>query len=268
MASTTAESKSPRRPLPMAAATVQDLTRLLSESREPVFLTGAGMSTESGIPDFRSQTGLYNSGISEEIFDINAFRRDPEAFFAFARRFLRQTLEAEPNPGHRAIADLETLCGRPVQVITQNIDDLHQRAGSTRVYPIHGTLETCTCQRCGEKIAAVALQPIIEAGTVPRHQACGGVWKHDIVFFGEFLPVAELTASERAVAAADLLIVAGTSLRVYPAAALPASRRPECRLLIINRTPTELDSQADLVCRGSIGDLLSNAVATLADTGR
>ncbi len=225
-----------------------------------VFLTGAGMSTESGIPDFRSPTGLYAGGVGEEVFELEVFRKRPEVFYTFARRFLDTVRQARPNAGHRAMA---MLAGRPdkrVAVITQNIDTLHQDAGSPVVHPVHGTLATSRCARCGTCLPTRDLWPAIEAGTVPRHEPCGGVFKPEIVFFGEPLPEDVFDAAERAVREADLLVIAGTSLAVYPAAWLPQARSRECRLVVINRSPTPLDGEAEFVFRETIGSVLLAAI--------
>lgn len=240
--------------------TIVRLRALLRDSRRITCLTGAGMSTESGIPDFRSTRGLYASGVSEEVFAIRAFERDPGMFYTFARTFLRDTLNAQPNAGHRALAALARLPGKDVRVCTQNIDTLHQAAGSPEVYPLHGTLQTAHCRVCGERTESAALWPEIAAGRVPRHAGCGGVMKPDIVFFGEPLPPDAWEASARAAAAADLFLVAGTSLAVYPAAGLPALRAPACRLVILNRTATPLDGEADLVLHASIAETLEQAI--------
>lgn len=224
-----------------------------------VFLTGAGMSTESGIPDFRSPTGLYAGGVNEDVFDIEVFRSRPEVFYEFAHRFLDTVRRAQPNAGHRAMAALAHRPGKRVNVITQNIDTLHQDAGSPLVHPVHGTLATSRCVRCTAQVPTSELWPAIEAGTVPRH-SCGGVFKPEIIFFGEPLPEAVFAAAEVAVRQADLLVIAGTSLAVYPAAGLPQGRSRACQLVIINRSPTPLDKEADLVFRSSIGAVFAAAV--------
>ena len=248
----------------MTSAGQTQLGNYFSEAQRIVFLTGAGMSTESGIPDFRSATGLYNTGVNERVFDIAAFRDTPELFYEFARAFLDTIRHAKPNAGHRAMAALERQPGKHVQVITQNIDRLHQEAGSSKVHQVHGTLEYSHCMTCGHRIKTEQHWPAIEAGRVPRHEACGGVFKPEIVFFGEMLPQDVLNAAERAVAEAGLLVIAGTSLQVYPAAGLPAARRPDCRLVIINQTPTPLDDEADLTFDRRIGQVLEPAVQRAA----
>jgi NAD-dependent deacetylase len=226
-------------------------------------LTGAGMSTESGIPDFRSREGLYNTVTSESLFDIRAFDRDPERFYRLSRTFYEDMLKAEPNAGHRALAALEHEHGKQVDIATQNIDMLHQKAGCTHVYPVHGTTETATCRRCGEQRYTDDIWEDVRAGRLPIHTRCGGLFKPDIVFYGEMLPPEMLMRSEIAIGRADLLLVMGTSLVVYPAAALPQARRSDCMLAIVNRTPTGLDGEAGLVIHGSIGDVLDAALQEL-----
>ena len=245
------------------ASDIDKLASHLRLAERIVFLTGAGMSTESGIPDFRSPTGIYATITSETIFDLDTFLDDPAPFFEFARSFFKNMQHAEPNAGHRAITDLQERHGKDVAVCTQNIDMLHQRAGTTTVYTVHGTTETSTCTRCEVRRKTEVLWPLIESGQIPRHDHCGGVFKPDIVFFGEALPEAMFAASHRAIARADLLVVCGTSLGVYPAASLPSARRGDCILDIINRTPTPLDSSAHRVIRGTIGEALADAVARL-----
>lgn len=239
---------------------LERFARLLSESKRIVFLTGAGMSTASGIPDFRSSTGLYQTGVNENVFDITAFRKSPAEFYAFAVKFYSLIRDAQPNAAHYAIAELARLPDKNVKVVTQNIDLLHQKAGVKTVYPVHGTVEISHCLQCGEIVKTEMLANLIEAGVVPRHKNCGGVFKPDIVFFGEMLPEDVFAGAQKAISAADLLVVAGTLLQVYPVAALPDCRRPECRLVIINQMETALDHEADLLLRADVGEILPPAV--------
>ncbi len=225
----------------------------MAAARRIVFLTGAGISTESGIPDFRSETGLYANRIGPEIFDLHAFLADPTPFYRFARRFLPILEAAQPNAAHRAIARLARMPGKEVSVITQNIDTLHQAAGTPAVLAIHGNIERSHCLRCGTQVPTRSLRSAILRGECPRHPGCGGIFKPDIVFFGEPLPAEVFAAAEAAVRAADLLVVVGTSLTVQPAAGLPLLRSPQCRTLVINRSETWLDPEADCVIRGSAG---------------
>ncbi|MDX9982259.1 MAG: Sir2 family NAD-dependent protein deacetylase, partial [Lentisphaeria bacterium] len=181
--------------------------------------------------------------------------------------FFGELWNAEPNPGHRALARLETEFGKRVDIATQNIDTLHQRAGSTRVHPLHGTIDTMSCPRCGAGCSSLDARPDLEAGRLPRC-ACGAVWKPDIVFFGEMLPEHAMADALAAMRRADLVLVLGTSLAVYPAAMLPSHRAPAARLVLVNLTPTPLDREADLVCRKPAGALLGQAIDILAGNPR
>ena len=217
---------------------------LVSSSVKIAVLTGAGISTASGIPDFRSADGIY-SRRNANVFDIGEFHRNPAVFYDFAREFYPLVKKAEPNAAHRALAKWEKQ-GKDVRIATQNIDDLHQRAGSTRVYPVHGTVLTSTCLCCGRTCLTAELELEVMAGHLPAC-ACGGVFKPDIVFFGEMLPESAWNHSAQAMAEADLVLVLGTSLVVYPAAALPDSRKADARVVVVNRDPTPLDRFADQV---------------------
>ncbi len=233
---------------------VNTLTDWISRSERIVFLTGAGISTESGIPDFRSPGGLYSDPANVNIFEIDAFLADPVHFYRFAQKFLPMMEEGRPNPAHLIIARLQE--SHRVTVVTQNIDDLHQRAGSRTVWCVHGNLEFSRCLECGHRIATRELYPLIRKGEVPYH-SCGGVYKPEVTFFGESLPQTDWLNSQRAIEEADLLCVVGSSLVVYPAAGLPALRRRGCKLVIVNREPTSLDGEADLVLSGSAGEIFS-----------
>ncbi|MDP8237325.1 MAG: Sir2 family NAD-dependent protein deacetylase [Candidatus Erginobacter occultus] len=227
----------------------------LEETGNAVFMTGAGISTESGIPDFRSPGGLYSDPANVNVFDIDSFLADPSIFYRFWARFLPVLEQARPNPAHRAIARLQD--SRKVTVVTQNIDDLHQRAGSRTVWSVHGTVATSRCLKCGARTETAELLPVIRLGEVPRH-SCGGVFKPEVTFFGEGLPELDWTNSQTAIQEAGLLCLVGTSLTVFPAAQLPAFRKPGGRLVIVNRDPTPFDSEADLVIRGSAGEVFGD----------
>lgn len=232
----------------------EQFKRWVEESDRMVFLSGAGISTESGIPDFRSPGGLYSDPANLNIFDITAFLSDPAPFYRFAGKFLPIMEKARPNRAHTVIARLQDRLR--VTVVTQNIDDLHQRAGSEIVWCVHGNLEFSRCLKCGHRIKTNKLYPIIQQGQVPLHD-CGGVYKPEVTFFGEPLPPVDWTNSQRAIEEADLLCVVGSSLTVYPAASLPAYRNSDCRLVLVNRDPTPLDGEADLVLRGNAGDVFA-----------
>ncbi len=240
----------------------QTLVDLFRRARDIVFLTGAGMSTESGIPDFRSAQGLYASGVTEEVFDVDVFRSRPEVFYGFVRAYLPAFRAARPHAGHKAITALARRPFANVSVITQNIDTLHQDAGNPVVLPLHGSLADSICQRCGAVTTTESLWPKIEAGRVPEH-GCGGVFKPDIVFYGELLPPEILRAAKNRVYAADLLVVCGTSLVVNPAGALPDQRQSTCKVVVINQGETWLDPEADLVLREPAGVVLGSACGIL-----
>lgn len=230
----------------------EELRGRLQTARRVVFLTGAGISTESGIPDFRSPGGLYSDPANADVFDISTFLSDPGIFYKFWARFLPVLERARPNAAHLAIARLQE--DREVTVVTQNIDDLHQRAGSRTVWCVHGTVASSRCLKCGARTATAELLPTIRRGEAPLH-SCGGVFKPEVTFFGEGLPETDWANSREAIREADLLCLVGTSLTVFPAARLPDFRRPDCRLVIVNRGPTPLDPEADLVIRGSAGEV-------------
>jgi len=229
---------------------VERLAELVSSARSIAVLTGAGISTASGIPDFRSAGGVYSDEGNVNVFDLDAFNRDPSIFYTFAREFYPKVRDAEPNSAHRALADWQR-CGKNVTVVTQNIDDYHQRAGSDPVYTVHGNHIHSTCRACGAHVETESLLPAIGNGEIP-HCPCGGVFKPDIVFFGEMLPEFDWNASVRAIGQADLMLVLGTSLVVHPAAALPGYRPPGSRLAIVNHDPTPLDPEADCVIHDDI----------------
>ena len=244
----------------MARDSVATLHTWFDEATRIVFLTGAGISTESGIPDFRSASGIYTRGVSTNVFDINAFHLDPSLYYDFAREFCDISTKAEPNGAHQAIAELGRRPGKEVTVVTQNIDDLHQRAGSDPVWCVHGNLEWSRCLRCGARIKTIELMDTIRSGAVPKH-SCGGVYKPEVTFFGEMLPERDFFEAQRAVSRAEVLIVVGSSLTVYPAAGLPFARRKSCHYAIINRDSTEQDGVAELVIHDTASEVLLAAVA-------
>ena len=241
---------------------IERLAKILSGSSSAVFFGGAGMSTESGIPDFRSALGIYNQKLHqtyspEEMASYNFFAAHPEEFFEFYRaRFVY--LDAKPNAGHIALAELERR-GHLAAVVTQNIDGLHQVAGSRVVYELHGSIRRSYCVKCGAKYD---IDYVMENTPVPHCEHCGGIVKPDVVLYGEQLNEETLHDSIRAIAAADTLIVGGTSLIVYPAAGLIDYFRGN-HLVLINKTATRADVDAELVIREPIGQTLSEAVARI-----
>ncbi|MEI6891883.1 MAG: Sir2 family NAD-dependent protein deacetylase [Pontiella sp.] len=244
---------------------VERLSEWVRDAKSIAVLTGAGISTGSGIPDFRSASGIYSNPQNVNVFDLDAFHRDPSIFYTFAREFYPQVRDAQPNAAHRALAAMDR-----VTVVTQNVDDYHQRAGSNPVYTVHGNHILSTCQTCGEQIETKNLFPIIlsaEAlaradGRVP-YCGCGGVYKPNITFFGEPLPEYDWAKSEHAMREADLVLVLGTSLQVYPAASLPSYRPWDARLVIINQEPTPLDGEAQLVIHDDLCEVMERVTIGL-----
>lgn len=238
---------------------VEKLAKILSESSRAVFFGGAGMSTESGIPDFRSATGIYNQKLHktfspEEMASYSFFVEHPEEFFDFYRtRFIY--LDAKPNAGHLALAELERR-GNLAAVVTQNIDGLHQLAGSKIVYELHGSIRRSYCIACGAKYD---VEFILNNSPIPYCTKCKGIVKPDVVLYEESLDSNILMASIKAIAEADTLIVGGTSLVVYPAAGLVDYFHGE-HLILINKSETRADKFAELVIRENIGETLSKCL--------
>jgi NAD-dependent deacetylase len=235
------------------------LAALVRERQPCVVLTGAGVSTESGIPDFRSDSGVWAEVDPFEVASIQAFRRDPEGVWAFYRQRIDMLLEAEPNDAHRALAKLER-CGLVEAVITQNIDTLHTRAGSREVVEVHGSIRFSECRSClwREPLDGVLAQ--LRAGGLPVCPHCGEVLKPGITLFGELLPPGALERATELARSAGLLLVVGSSLEVWPAAGLPLEARS---FAIVNRGPTALDDQALLRIDGGAGETLTAVVQAL-----
>jgi NAD-dependent deacetylase len=232
----------------------------LIQSRQPtVVLTGAGISTESGISDFRSPTGIWAEVDPMEYASIGAFRADPEKVWSFYAKRVDMLTSAAPNAGHLALAELERR-GLVKAVITQNIDLLHTRAGSQDVVEVHGSIRTASCLECG------ARHPLDESMLpVPRCH-CGAVLKPDVVFFGELLPRAEIDRAYELARSAALMLVVGSGLEVYPVAELPLETlRTGGSLAIVNRGETTLDAKAELKIDGSAGETLSAVLAAVTD---
>lgn len=231
---------------------IETLQRWVDESSRIVFFGGAGVSTESGIPDFRSVDGLYHQQYQyppETILSRSFFDRQPEEFYRFYRGKML-CLDARPNAAHKKLAELER-GGRLRSVVTQNIDGLHQAAGSQRVWELHGSVLRNRCMSCEKPwpVSAVA-----ESAGVPRC-TCGGVIKPDVVLYEEGLDTATIDASIRAIREAEVLIIGGTSLAVYPAAGLIDYFNGKY-LVVINKSPTPRDRQADLLISEPIGEVL------------
>ncbi len=237
---------------------IEFAAELLRKVERAVVLTGAGISTPSGIPDFRSEgTGLWSHAEPLEVASLNTFRTHPEKFYAWFRPLATQIFEAKPNEAHLALAQLEEE-GHIRTILTQNIDMLHQKAGSKTVIEMHGTVATLSCSQCFQQVEAFPfLRPFVEKGELPRCPSCGAVLKPNVILFGEQLPQDAWFAAQRACRACDLMLVAGSSLEVLPVAGLPMQALDHgAHLLIINNTPTYLDVRADAVMQGNVADIL------------
>jgi len=242
---------------------IRKLADLIRQRQPCVVLTGAGVSTESGIPDFRSPTGLWAEADPLEVASLQAFRADPERVWAFYAPRLRMLTRAEPNAAHLALAELERR-GLVRGLITQNIDLLHERAGSGDVIELHGSIRTATCPSCGDVHPLEEVAASIEARGVPQCRKCGAVLKPDVVLFGELLPEPTIDRAYELARRAALMLVVGSALEVFPAADLPLETlRAGGALAIVNREPTPLDEEADLRIGGSAGEALSALVAAL-----
>lgn len=240
---------------------MEKLIEMLRKSDNIVFFGGAGVSTESGIPDFRSEQGIYKTqqmfGVSPEtILSHTYFMQHTEKFYDFYKTTMVYT-DAKPNKAHEALAKLEAM-GKLKAVVTQNIDGLHQAAGSRTVYELHGTVHKNKCMRCGRDYG---LEAVMRADGVPRC-TCGGIIKPEVVLYEEGLDGGTMERSVRAIQQADMLIVGGTSLNVYPAAGFVQYYKGN-RLVLINKSATPYDGYANLLIHDSIGKVLSEAVAAL-----
>ena len=233
----------------------EQLQKMIDESQNIVFFGGAGVSTESGIPDFRSADGIYHQSYKyspEQVVSHSFFIQHTEAFYEFYKEKMMM-LDAKPNAAHRKLAELE-MAGKLKAVVTQNIDGLHQAAGSKVVYELHGSTHRNYCMKCG---ASCDAELVRRSSGVPRCEKCGGMIKPDVVLYEESLNEKVLDGAIRAIAAADLLIVGGTSLAVYPAAGLLQYFRGDA-LVLINKGATPMDNNADLLIQQPIGQVLGS----------
>ncbi len=231
------------------------LAELIRANQPCVVLTGAGVSTESGIPDFRSASGIWAQYDPYEVASIEAFRRDPAQVWEFYALRLGVLAGAAPNPAHIALAELESL-GLVQAVITQNVDGLHAAAGSRDVIEVHGSITSAVCVACGRHEAHVR-----ELLPLPRCADCGAVLKPGVVMFGELLPAAAIDRATALARGAELLLVVGTSLEVWPVAGLPGETLANGgKLAIVNREPTPYDAQASLVVHAAAGETLATCL--------
>jgi NAD-dependent deacetylase len=250
----------------VAASAVEALATLIRERQPCVALTGAGISTESGIPDFRSSSGLWSRVDPTEVATIEAFQRDPERVWQWYGPRIRGLLAAEPNAGHRALAALER-AGLLSAVVTQNIDLLHSRAGSDEVVEVHGSIRRAVCLRCGAQEPLDGLLEQLDERATPVCRACGAVPKPDVVLFGELLPASAMARAERLAAETALLLVVGTTLEVWPVGALPErTKETGGSVAIVNRGPTVFDRRADVRLDGGAGEILTAVLDVLEPT--
>ena len=243
---------------------MEQLRDLVTTARAAVAFTGAGISTESGIPDFRSPGGFWSKNTPVDFPEFVASRAARVRFWKQRLAMYRDYADAQPNAGHRALARLESL-GRLTSVITQNIDGLHQLAGSRRVVELHGTARMVACIGCGKERTPEAVHALVDAGDeAPDCDACGMPLKSKTISFGQPMPEAAMADAARLCRNADLCLVIGSSLVVEPAASFPRlAKAGGATLVIINRDETPLDGSADLIIREPIGDTLESLVSAV-----
>lgn len=243
---------------PNSIETIHLASGILKKSRFTVVLTGAGISTPSGIPDFRSPgIGLWTRMEPMEVASLSAFRHNPEQFYRWFQPLAAQVHSAQPNPAHIALAKLQ-LGGYINTIITQNIDGLHSRAGAINVLEVHGSLETLTCTNCYRHVSsATVMEEYVDHWMVPLCPACGSVLKPDIILYEEQLSVITWNKAEAACRDCDLMLVAGTSLEVMPSAKLPVQAMNHgAKLVIINNAATFMDERANLVIHADVAEIL------------
>jgi NAD-dependent deacetylase len=238
----------------------ETLAELIRANQPCLVLTGAGVSTESGIPDFRSADGIWARYDPMEYATIDAFRRDPAKVWDFYGKRLGVLLDARPNAAHIALAELEQR-GWVQAIVTQNIDRLHERAGSRDVIEVHGSIRTSSCLSCGTR---VPFDDVVARLPVPACERCGAVLKPDVVMFGELLPAQAMDRATELARGAGLLLAVGSSLEVWPVAGLPGETiAGGGALAILNRDPTPWDADAALVVRADAGPTLAEVAAVL-----
>ncbi len=246
------------------ATGVERLAGLIRESRSTVALTGAGISVPSGIPDFRTpETGLWANVDPMEVAHIDVFERDPARFWSYYRPRFHSLGDKQPNAGHEALAELEDR-GLLAGVITQNIDRLHRAAGSREVAEVHGSIETSTCRRCDAGYGIEEVDGLFDADGIAVCDACGGPVKPDVVLFGEMLPERAMARAHELAAKAELMLCIGSSLAVYPVAALPGQTLERGgRLAIVTKGPTPYDADAAVKLEGEVDAQLGGLIAAL-----
>lgn len=254
----------------LSAKTLQDIrcaAEIIRKSKHTTVLTGAGISTPSGIPDFRStKSGLWERYDPFEVASLNAFRYHPEKFYAWMRPLASKIHYAQPNPAHAGLARLEQ-AGLIETIITQNIDGLHQKAGSKNVIEVHGTLQSLTCVNCYKQHPARKfMDAYLKNGDIPHCTDCQGILKPDVVLFGEQLPIRSWLRAREASKKCDLMLVAGSSLEVLPVAGLPMRAIENgAHLILINQMETYIDVRADIVFYEDVADIIP--ILTVEATG-
>jgi NAD-dependent deacetylase len=237
---------------------IQYAAELIRKAQRAVVLTGAGVSTPSGIPDFRSEgTGLWSRVDPMEVASLNAFRYAPEKFYEWMHPLAAKIFAAQPNPAHHALARMQK-AGYFKVTITQNIDNLHQKAGAERVLEIHGTFQTMSCTQCFSPVSSNGfIEPYLNDGRIPHCPQCGGILKPNLILFGEQLPVGTWYEAQAACRSCDLILVAGSSLEVLPVAGLPLQAL-DCgaHLIIANAQPTYLGVRADVLLLGDVAEII------------
>ena len=246
--------------------TVERAAELLSTARRAVALTGAGVSAESGIPTFRGEGGLWAKYDPVKVSSIDTFLADPASYWRVSRDRGRVALAAKPNPGHLALAELEA-AGRLVALITQNTDGLHQDSGSKRVIELHGSGRKVVCLDCGRVEPRSEVQQRLDVEMPPRCRQCGGTrLKPTFVLFGEPMPAAAVQEAFELARNADVILVVGSSLVVYPAAEVPlVALRAGARMIVVNAEPTPFDRFAHVVIHGRSGEVLPQLAALVAE---
>ncbi len=245
---------------------ISDAAALIVGANYAVALTGAGISTPSGIPDFRSPGGIWSQVDPMEVGSIWGFRRDPERFYEFFGRRAGPLRGAQPNPAHHALAELEEM-GLLKTVITQNIDRLHQAAGSRRIIEVHGNMAEMVCLERGHVTPSDPVWKRYEGtGEVPRCETCGSLLKPNAILFGEMLPAGAIRSAQDEAARSDIFLAVGSSLTVAPASDLPlAAIRRGAQLIVVNLTPTPVDRHATLVLRGDVAEVLPRIVGACGE---
>jgi NAD-dependent deacetylase len=249
-----------------AYSTIMSIAHEIKHARRAVAFTGAGISAESGLGTFRGRDGLWSRYDPSEVASIESFKRDPRKFWGFAREIGWIFLTAKPNAAHIALAELEAM-KRLDSVITQNVDGLHQRAGSKHVVEIHGNVGRMICIRCSATCATEKIVNRIEYQDVPTCDRCGGPLKPDIILFGERLPDRAFNQALKKVRSADLLLAVGTSLEVYPAATLPEmAKKGGAKVVSIDSERTAWDDLCDYKVNGQAGEILPRIVQAIKIT--